>query len=109
MGFTENAAQKAAFATKNASFEQAMEWLMQHMDDPDINEPHPSLQQMNSSGGGTADNQPIPSAEIEQLTGLGFSDHQAQFALRRSRGDVSVAADWLFNHADEVPPPETQG
>lgn len=38
MGFPTTRCQKAAMATNNSGVEAAMEWLMQHMDDPDIDE-----------------------------------------------------------------------
>ncbi|KAL3084714.1 hypothetical protein niasHT_031599 [Heterodera trifolii] len=43
MGYTENAAKKAAFFTKNESSELAKNWILQHMDDTHLNDPHPML------------------------------------------------------------------
>jgi len=42
MGFTENASIKASIHTKNAGLESAANWILQHMDDADLNEPLPS-------------------------------------------------------------------
>jgi len=39
MGFSEAACTRAALAVKNAGVEAAMEWVLAHMDDPDINAP----------------------------------------------------------------------
>ncbi len=39
MGFSLNGCQRAAVATKNTSYEAAVGWVMQHMDDPDFNAP----------------------------------------------------------------------
>ncbi|KAG8563714.1 hypothetical protein GDO81_016181 [Engystomops pustulosus] len=39
MGFSPNRAQKAVAATGNQGIESAMDWLMEHEDDPDIDEP----------------------------------------------------------------------
>lgn len=41
MGFPNTRCQKAALATSNIGVEGAMDWLMQHMDDPDIDDPIP--------------------------------------------------------------------
>jgi uncharacterized UBP type Zn finger protein len=43
---------------------------------------------------------------INQLLGLGFTPHQAKYALERSQWNVNGAAEWLFTHPDEVPPME---
>lgn len=39
MGFGEHGCQKAAIETKNESVDLATNWILQHMDDPDFNEP----------------------------------------------------------------------
>ncbi|KAF5825731.1 UBA-like protein, partial [Dunaliella salina] len=39
MGFSEAACTRAALAVKNAGPEAAMEWVLTHMEDPDINAP----------------------------------------------------------------------
>lgn len=41
MGFLENRIQKALLATSNRGMEPAMEWLLSHADDPDIDDPIP--------------------------------------------------------------------
>ena len=41
-GFSDNACKRAALAVKNADAEAAMNWLLSHMDDSDINNPLPS-------------------------------------------------------------------
>nr|XP_046263107.1 UBX domain-containing protein 1 isoform X2 [Scatophagus argus] len=40
MGFERNRAEKAVANTGNQGIEQAMDWLMEHEDDPDIDEPY---------------------------------------------------------------------
>jgi thioredoxin len=39
MGFPQNRADKAMRVVKNASVQAAMDWIFEHMDDPDIDEP----------------------------------------------------------------------
>jgi ubiquitin carboxyl-terminal hydrolase 5/13 len=45
MGFSRPACERAALAVANAGPEQAMEWVLGHLDDPDINDPLPPPQQ----------------------------------------------------------------
>ena len=39
MGFNENGVKRACLATNNGGAEACMEWVLQHMDDPDFNDP----------------------------------------------------------------------
>ena len=39
---------------------------------------------------------------------MGFTPHQALFALGQCGGDQNMALDWLFEHIDEVPEPEPE-
>jgi ubiquitin carboxyl-terminal hydrolase 5/13 len=39
MGFTENSCKRAAIATRNRGSQEAMEWVFEHGDDPDFNDP----------------------------------------------------------------------
>lgn len=41
-GFSENACKRAAVAVNNSGAEGAMNWLLSHMDDDDINDPLPA-------------------------------------------------------------------
>ena len=42
MGFNQLHCQKAAINTSNSGLEEAMNWLLSHMDDPGISKPKPS-------------------------------------------------------------------
>lgn len=89
MGFSEIRCTKALLATGNQGSETAMNWLFEHMDDPDIDQPI-------SSGTETQN-----SEDINQLMNMGFSDKQAKKALRETGNNIERAVDWLFSHADE--------
>ncbi|KAG9016283.1 hypothetical protein FRB90_003507 [Tulasnella sp. 427] len=95
MGFGVNACQRALLATGNSDPEQAMNWLFQHMDDPDLNDP-PVLAAAANTG-------PEPSADdISGLADMGFTSAQARKALKETGGSMQRAVEWLFSHPDDV-------
>ncbi|XP_074530427.1 UBX domain-containing protein 1 [Halichoeres trimaculatus] len=55
MGFERNRAEKAVAKTGNQGIEQAMDWLMEHENDPDIDEPY--VPPVGNTLGGAADSQ----------------------------------------------------
>ncbi|GFR49487.1 hypothetical protein Agub_g11426 [Astrephomene gubernaculifera] len=103
MGFEANACARAAVAVgAGAGLEAAMEWLLGHLEDPDINEPLPDP----STAANAASSAPAPAAadpeKVTQLTSMGFSDTHAAAALQACSGSLERAADWLFNHMDDL-------
>lgn len=96
MGFPRPRCEKALHATGNADPEAAMNWLFQHMEDPDIDSP---LDLGGAAGGASAGAGADPE-KIEMLQAMGFSVPQAKQGLRETGGDVERAVDWLFNHPD---------
>ena len=50
-GFSENACVRAAMATQGQDAEAAMNWLLMHMEDPDINDPLPPSAGAPAAGG----------------------------------------------------------
>ncbi|CAJ0956684.1 unnamed protein product, partial [Mesorhabditis belari] len=100
MGFSRNAALKAALDTKTQGLEAAAEWLMLRLDDPSINDPPVNpAGPVNVNPGSSVDNE-----SVSMLEGFGFTKHQARFALHKFNFDANMAAEWLFMHIDEVPP-----
>uniref|UniRef100_A0A1D1YQ29 Ubiquitin carboxyl-terminal hydrolase n=1 Tax=Anthurium amnicola TaxID=1678845 RepID=A0A1D1YQ29_9ARAE len=93
MGFNYLHCQKAAINTSNAGVEEAMTWLLSHMDDADINDPLPSLS-------GSASLQPVDEASVETLVSFGFQEEIARKALKASGGNIEKATDWIFSHPD---------
>ncbi|KAH0826369.1 hypothetical protein J3R83DRAFT_5331 [Lanmaoa asiatica] len=97
MGFPTVRCQRALLATGNSSAEAAMEWLFNHMEDPDIDDP---IQVSAATGGSSV---PEPSADqIALLADMGFTCAQARKALLETGGDPERAVEWLFNHPDDT-------
>ncbi|XVF78034.1 hypothetical protein PTKIN_Ptkin14bG0095800 [Pterospermum kingtungense] len=89
MGFNQLHCQKAAIITLNAGVEEAMNWLLLHMDDPDIDAP--------ISHGVQGAEASIDQATVDTLVSFGFQEEIAQKALKASGGDIEKATDWIFN------------
>ncbi|KAL4244595.1 Ubiquitin carboxyl-terminal hydrolase [Abortiporus biennis] len=111
MGFPTVRVQKALLATgpgnnvPGTDMNSAMEWLFQHMDDPDIDSPI----QLTVGSGSSLPEPPVE--QIAMLADMGFTSAQAKKALRETGGDPERAVDWLFSHPDdageEAPAPST--
>ncbi|XP_070769278.1 UBX domain-containing protein 1 isoform X2 [Enoplosus armatus] len=76
MGFERNRAEKAVANTGNQGIEQAMDWLMEHENDPDIDEPY--VPPVGNVLGGEADSQPTTEqptlADTAEAGGEGMVD-----------------------------------
>jgi ubiquitin carboxyl-terminal hydrolase 5/13 len=79
MGFPENRCKKALAKTGNNSADAAMNWLFEHMEDPDIDDPI----EMNSNNSRTAND-----ADLGPLMDMGFTRNQA---LRAMKENVNMA------------------
>ncbi|KAK4053694.1 ubiquitin C-terminal hydrolase Ubp14 [Microbotryomycetes sp. JL201] len=95
MGFPEIRCKKALLATGNSGAEVAMNWLFEHMEDPDIDAPIDSFSGPATSG--------ASDEQVAMMTDMGFTTAQARKALRETNGDANRAVEWLFSH------PEDQG
>jgi ubiquitin carboxyl-terminal hydrolase 5/13 len=94
MGFPEIRCQKALLATGNtADAEAAMNWLFQHMEDADIDDPIVPAAASTSAA-------LVDDATVSLICDMGFSPAQARQALRETGGSADRAVDWLFNHPD---------
>ncbi|KAK0537717.1 ubiquitin C-terminal hydrolase Ubp14 [Tilletia horrida] len=93
-GFPEIRGKRALLATGNsANPEIALNWLMEHMEDPDIDDPLPE----NDGGTSAATAGPDTSA----LEDMGFSKAQATKALRLNGNNAEMAVAWLFENPDD--------
>eukprot|EP00696_Hemimastix_kukwesjijk_P000558 gnl/Hemi2/1075_TR387_c0_g1_i1.p1 gnl/Hemi2/1075_TR387_c0_g1~~gnl/Hemi2/1075_TR387_c0_g1_i1.p1 ORF type:complete len:770 (+),score=246.94 gnl/Hemi2/1075_TR387_c0_g1_i1:47-2356(+) len=89
MGFPQVRCEKAVRAgNKNA--DAALGWLMEHMEDPDIDVPVAKP----SAAGAKA----VDPAKVSQLMEMGVSAAQARKALKETDGNVERAVDWMFSH-----------
>ncbi|GAA6062256.1 hypothetical protein JCM10212_001770 [Sporobolomyces blumeae] len=97
MGFPEIRAKRALLATGHNGAEVAMNWLFEHMEDPDIDDPLPT-----NSSGTAQSSQSEPSADqISMIVEMGFTPAQGRKALKETGGDPSRAVEWLFSHPDD--------
>jgi ubiquitin carboxyl-terminal hydrolase 5/13 len=92
MGFPRVRCEKALHATGNGDAEAASFWLMEHMEDPDIDVP---MEQPGAKKGVQIDE-----ASLGMLTSMGFSVPQARQAMKETNGDVERSVEWLFSHPD---------
>ena len=78
MGFSAVRAEKALRMTGNENAEIAMQWLFEHMDDPDIDVPlAPASQQGTSSV-------VVDTENVTNLMGMGFDEIMAKKALQET-------------------------
>ncbi|KAL4874199.1 hypothetical protein BDV12DRAFT_3710 [Aspergillus spectabilis] len=98
MGFPRVRCEKSLYSTGNSDLEAAMNWLLSHMEDPDIDEPM-TKKQGSVTRAGQADADP---AKVMQLNEMGIEDSHAKRALAATGGDITRAIDWVFSHPGEI-------
>ncbi|CAL2028774.1 unnamed protein product [Caenorhabditis brenneri] len=99
MGFLRNSCIRAAYYS-NGNAEVATNWLMEHMDDADINDEF-----VMPSANPTARGAPIRQVDpdnVASIVEMGFSNHQATYALKQV-ATVAEAIEWLFANMDNIP------
>ncbi|KAJ8902687.1 hypothetical protein NDN08_006007 [Rhodosorus marinus] len=97
MGFSENGAKRAAVATKNAGTEEGMNWVLEHMNDADFN--NPIVEQATPE---VPLKPAIDQEHVSNLEAMGFTAIQAEAALGATDGNIERAADWLFSRMDNL-------
>ncbi|XP_077998917.1 ubiquitin carboxyl-terminal hydrolase 5-like [Glandiceps talaboti] len=100
MGFDRNGCRKAVIRTNNQGSEAAMQWVLEHMSDPDFAEP---LQV-----GGDGGVQQAKEEDLAMIMSMGFTRDQASKALKATKNNVERAVDWIFSHTDELEAMETE-
>ncbi|XP_071530213.1 ubiquitin carboxyl-terminal hydrolase 5 isoform X2 [Panulirus ornatus] len=97
MGFPWEACRKAVHFTGNNGSEAAMNWVMEHMGDPDFAEPLVITSKSPSS-----DNFTPNEDSLSMLMSMGFTRSQAVLALKETSNSLERAADWIFSHQHEL-------
>ena len=101
MGFARDGCKRAVYNTGNSGVEAAMNWVMEHMGDPDFADP---FNPPGAAAGGkkkcTADDE-----VIGMVMSMGFSRDQAEMGLRNTDNNVERAIEWIFSHPDGEEPP----
>lgn len=105
MGFSANGCRRAAVATRNADLETAMNWIIEHMEDPDFNDPpvlpeEPTATAASTTaaaaaaaagGGATVD----PEAMM-MLTSMGYTETQVGAALKATDNNIERLVYFAF-------------
>ncbi|KAL4619394.1 hypothetical protein ACB092_06G075800 [Castanea dentata] len=94
MGFNHHHCEKAAIRTSNAGVEEAMNWLLSHMEDPDIDVP------ISQEAQGADTLSSVDQSKVDTLISFGFQEEIARKALKASGGDIEKATDWIFNNPE---------
>jgi len=101
MGFSENGCKRAAIATNNGNIDMALNWILEHMEDPDFND-SPTLPSSSSSSPSYSSSLHINPEAIDMLVSMGYTEDQTKAALIATDQDIERAADWLFSHVDDL-------
>jgi hypothetical protein len=118
MGFPANRANKALIITRGNT-QLAMDWLLEHERDPDIDEPL-TLEQIDRIHAGEDDEYGEgegedgimmidPQEAAQRLMELGFTEEDIAYALEATGHDFEAAAAWLLGDYFPPPPPPPPG
>ena len=97
MGFPRSRCEKALYKTGNGDAMTATDWLFEHMEDPDIDEPL-NIDGPTVSGASSGS---VNQESIDNLAAMGIAAPQARKALKETGGDITRAIDWVFSHPDD--------
>lgn len=96
MGFSENRAKHAVYATNNTSSEAAVTWLFEHMEEPGIDDPF-----VMPSNSAVKSGLNVDVEKIATLIGMGFGESASKKALVLCSNNLEGAVEWLFNNPDD--------
>jgi len=97
MGFALDGCKRALYHTNNGDIETTMNWIMEHMSDPDFAQPFNLEVGAKSNVSFSADPE-----SLATIMSMGFTHEQALRALRATDNNMERAVDWIFSHADEL-------
>ncbi|KAK5780461.1 hypothetical protein RI543_002220 [Arxiozyma heterogenica] len=99
MGFSKDACRKALYYTGNLpDGEVAVQWLFEHIEDPDINDPLVIKNKNNNN----SDHDSMYEEKAKEMTEMGFEYSICLKALKINKGDISSSIEWVFSHPDGV-------
>ncbi|KIM24164.1 hypothetical protein M408DRAFT_331920 [Serendipita vermifera MAFF 305830] len=84
---------KRALLANGGNPDAAVQWLFEHMEDPDIDAP------LTTSASSAP---PADPGMVSMLQDMGFTAAQASKALRETSGNMERAVEWLFSHPDDA-------
>jgi ubiquitin carboxyl-terminal hydrolase 5/13 len=91
MGFSQNGCTRAAIATRNADAETAMNWIFEHMEDADFNDPPVLPSAGGASAAAAAGAAAVVSVDPEammMLTSMGYTEGQVAAALQATDSNI---------------------
>lgn len=106
MGFSKEACKKALYYTGNSpDGEVAVQWLFEHIEDPDINDSlvikdNNNNNNINNINNSKHDNKYEEKAK--EMTEMGFEYSICLKALKLNRGDINSSIEWVFCHPDGI-------
>lgn len=95
-GYSQHAFQRAALAVGNSDTNAAMNWLLAHSEDADLNDP------IQAPSGAPAAAGEVDSQAVAELKGMGFTERQAAAALKVCKGDSQRAVLWIFDQGPSL-------
>ena len=98
MGFGRAGCMRAVHNTGNSGVEAAMAWVMDHMADPDFNDP------FTPPGGAKKKVCTAGEEVVAMVMSMGFTKDQAEAGLRNTDNNVERAIEWIFSHPDGEEP-----
>jgi len=101
MGFSREGCKRAVHNTKNTGVDAAMAWVMEHMSDPDFNDPF-------EIRGAKKKEVAVSEENAAMVMSMGFSAEMAKVALRNTDNNVERAIEWIFSHPDGEDPTSEQ-
>ncbi len=97
MGFNMNGCKRALLAVGGSDVDAAMNWVFEHNDDPDFNDPLPERTTViAAAASNSAVNETVVMSLVDDL-GCFSADH-VRAAVKHCSGAPDRAADWLFSH-----------
>lgn len=104
MGFSENGIRRALWNTKNSGVETAMNWILEHITEPDLNAPF-SVPNATDSGGSSGLSEAqiyIDPIALENITSMGIEERHARLGLKMNDNNTQQAIEWIFSNISNI-------